>query len=60
MALAHLGGAGVEQAEVWVWGEVVVAVEWEEHDLGPGPVGSVSVPIAAPEYLIRQGLRATI
>jgi len=57
MALAPLGGVAVGQAEVW--GEVV-AVEWEEHDPGPGPVGSVSVPIAAPECLIRQGLRATI
>ncbi len=59
MALGHLGEVGVGQAEVWVWGEVV-AVEWEEHDPGPVPVESVSVPIAAPECLIRQGLRATI
>ena len=60
MALAPLGGVAVGQAGAWVSGEVVVAVEWEEHDPGPGPVESVSVPIAAPECLMKQGLSATI
>jgi len=49
MALAHLGGVVKERAEAWA--EVVA--EWEEHDLGLDLVGIASVPIAAPEHLIK-------
>ena len=49
MVLAHLGGAVKERAEAWA----EVAAEWEEHDPGLGPVGIASVPIAAPELLIK-------